>query len=137
MGEDRFLGVRLDAEDLERLDRMVQERGFSNRSEAIRRILRESVDAGIPARAPGERVPRGRSVEVPPVLFRELERSVENGYSSAVESALEKAIERGLEELARQRSQRVELERATAQKLAQEDADQRRASREGERHGGK
>ncbi len=134
--EERYLGVRLSAEELERLDRVVDERNFANRSEAIRHLLREASQPGEPLRAPGERAPRGRMVEVPVTLHRELERSVENGYSSGLTAALEKALERGLEVLAERRSQRVETERRTAELLAKEEAARRGASQEGERQGG-
>lgn len=135
--DERYLGVRLSTEELARLDKVVEERGFSTRSEAVRWILRQAGAPDAVPRSPGEKSPRGRSVEIPVILYRELERSVENGYSSDIGAALEKALERGLEELAHQRSRRVDLERATAERLHQEDADRRSASQEGERHGGK
>lgn len=133
---DRFVGVRLDPEDLAHLDQVARERGFANRSEAIRHIVREAGAAGTPRRAPGERAPRGVAVEVPITLYRELEHAVENGWSSSVEAALEKALERGQEALAERRPRRMELDRETAGKLARETEERRRASQEGERRGG-
>jgi metal-responsive CopG/Arc/MetJ family transcriptional regulator len=133
---ERFVGVRLAEEDLERLDQIIRERGFANRSEAIRHVLRESGAHGLPRRAPGERAPRGMEVELPVSLYRELERSVENGYSSSVGAALEKALERGLDDLAQRRPQRLASEREVAGRLAADEREQRDASREGDREGG-
>lgn len=133
---ERFVGVRLAEEDLARLDKVVEERGFSTRSEAIRHILREAggrAPAAVPAPGPSS---RGVEVAVPVSLFRELERSVENGYSSSVGAALEKALERGLEELAVRRPRRIAAERELAEALSKEEGERRRASQEGERRGG-
>lgn len=134
---ERFVGVRLDAEDLERLDRLVEERKFSSRSEAIRFVLREAGSTGEPQRSPGERAPRGVEVELPVSLYRELERSVENGYSSSVGAALEKALEHGLDQLAERRPKRLAAEREAAERLAAADRERKGASQEGDRQGGK
>ncbi|MDE1835930.1 MAG: ribbon-helix-helix protein, CopG family [Euryarchaeota archaeon] len=134
--EERYLGVRLSQEELAHLDTIVEERGFANRSEAVRHVLREAGEAGVPQRAPGEQAPRGRLVDVPVSLCRELERSIANGFSGSLEAALEKALELGLGEVAQQRARRMETDRRTAEQLSKDEEAQHGAAQEGERRGG-
>ena len=73
---DRFLGVRLTLEELDRLDRFGSSVGTTTRSESVRALLRASEREG-PDRA-----------EVPVGLRDEIETLVEDGWAPTWEAAL-------------------------------------------------
>jgi Arc/MetJ-type ribon-helix-helix transcriptional regulator len=115
----RFLGVRLTAEEVDRLERFRTERGLATRSEAIRALLESA----------GE--PRARTAELPATRLRELEDLVEDGYFSTLDGAVESALEAGLRELvATHRDGLAELKRH-AREMRERGDRRRRAAREG------
>jgi hypothetical protein len=116
---DRFLGVRLSAEEIERLDRFGSSVGTSNRSESVRALLRASERAG-PDRA-----------DVPIGLRDEIETLVEDGWAPTWEAALTLVLTLGLREIPRLYGE--ELPRLSER--ARDRAARRRARRSAAREG--
>jgi hypothetical protein len=107
-----FLGVRLGPEEVRRLDRIVATRGLSNRSEAIRALLRDA----------DERATSGGAV--PPTIEAQLEDLVEDGWFGDVQGALTALMTSGLRDFAR-----LHGEDLPALKRAARDVNERRRAR--------
>lgn len=116
---DRFLGVRLSAEEIDRLDRFGSSVGSANRSESVRALLRASEQAA-PERG-----------EVPVALRAELEALVEDGWAPNWAAALTLVLTLGLRELPRLYAD--ELPRLSER--ARDRAARRRARRSAAREG--
>ena len=116
---DRFLGVRLSAEEEGRLERYRAGRNYANRSEAVRGLLRESDE-----KRPG-------AVELPATRLRELEELVEDGYFTSVAAAVEHALEVLLAELVAHHREGLSELRRHARELRERSDRRRRADREG------
>ncbi|MGI0132676.1 MAG: hypothetical protein ACREDK_06260 [Thermoplasmata archaeon] len=109
---DHFLGVRLTAEEMERLDRFGRSRDLSHRSDAVRALVRAA--DGLVAGRP----------ELPVGLQTRLEEIVEDGWARDLDGALTLVLTMGLAELSR-----VHTERAPALRNAARDGANRRAQR--------
>jgi hypothetical protein len=117
---DRFLGVRLTSEELERLDNWRADLGTSSRSEAVRALLRKSE----PAKVPG-------SVNVPVSLRAKLEEIVEDGWAASEDGALTLVLTLGFGELARLHAEKLPALRQKAREHSDRSHQRRRADREG------
>ena len=109
---DHFLGVRLTAEEVERLDRFGQSRDCPSRSDAVRARVR-AAEESIAERP-----------ELPVGLQTRLEEIVEDGWARDLDGALTLVLTMGLAELSR-----VHTERAPALRDAARDGAARRAHR--------
>ena len=117
---DRFLGVRLTPEELERLDQWRIAHGTPSRSEAVRALL------GAPD------VPRGPgAVELPTSLRAKLEEVVEDGWAASEDGALTLVLTLGLSELERLHGQRLPALRKHAREQSEMTRQRRRVDREG------
>ena len=114
----RFLGVRLRAEEEERLEAFRRARGFSRRSEAVRAIVREAA------------ADRSGTVEIPPTVREELTELVENGFARDFGEAVRLSIELGLTELVRRHVDRLARLRVHARDLAERRRGRDRMDRE-------
>lgn len=115
----RFLGVRLTLEEESLLDRYLRDHELSNRSEAIRTLVRTAVETTTSA------------VELPATLRNELEEIVEDGYARDLESALALVVHLGLGELVRTHAERLPSLRDRARMAAARREGRQRADREG------
>ena len=115
----RFLGVRLRAEDEEKLEAFRRARGFSSRSDAIRALVQD---------APTD---RSGTVEIPPTVREELVELVENGYARDLNEAVRLAIELGFADLVRLHVDRLAQLRTRAHALAERRRSRNRLDREG------
>ncbi|MGI0067754.1 MAG: ribbon-helix-helix domain-containing protein [Thermoplasmata archaeon] len=115
----RFLGVRLSIEEEGRLEEFRRARGFSNRSEAVRALVREGAED------------RRGAADLPITLRGELEELVEDGYARSVTEALSVAVSYGLAEIARQHGERWTELRSHARDLASPRRGRDAADREG------
>jgi len=116
---DRFLGVRLSAEELDRLDRYRAAIGSPSRSEAVRALLRAS-----------ERPATGRE-ELPVGLHEQVETLVEDGWAKSTDEALTLALTLGLQEMSRLYGERL----PNLRQHARDGAERRKARRSAEREG--
>ena len=116
---DHFLGVRLTAEEVERLDRFRIASGSPTRSDAVRALVRESEKAGAGA------------TELPAGLLGKLEELVEDGWASDLDGAVALVLTLGLNELTRLHADRLPNLRRTAR----DGADRRRERRQLDRKG--
>jgi len=116
---DRFLGVRLSAEELDRLDRYRAAVGSPSRSEAVRALLRASEHPGT-----------GQE-ELPLGLHEQLETLVEDGWAKSRDEALTLALTLGLQEMSRLYGERL----PNLRQHARAGAERRRARRSAEREG--
>ena len=116
---ERFLGVRLTAKELDRLDQFGSSLGLPNRSEAIRALLRES------DRAPSERD------EVALGLEEQIATIVEDGWAPNRDAAVTLVLTLGLQELARIHAERLPSLRERARGHAARRRARRQADREG------
>jgi len=117
---DRFLGVRLTAEELERLDQFGLSQGSTNRSALVRALVQK---AGEPA--------ADRS-ELPVGLRDQIETLVEDGWAPDRDAAVTLVLTLGLQELARIHGERLPNLRQHARGAAE----RRRVRRSAEREGG-
>ena len=118
---DRFLGVRLSAEEVALLDSWKESEGHATRSDAVRAILRA---VGTPGAA---------GPELPTTVRGEFDQLVEDGYARDVPSAIDAVLTLGLQELARLHAERLPSLRRAARDVAERGATRRRLSREGRR----
>ncbi len=116
---DRFVGVRLTAEELEALDRRREEIGSANRSEAIRSLVR------------GASASAAAGLELPASLREQLEVLVEDGWASDAEGALTAVLTLGLQEFARTHTERLSKLRQAARDGAERRKARSAADREG------
>ncbi len=114
----RFLGVRLTEEEETLLEDFRKAREFSNRSEAVRVLVRESVER------------RERAFDLPVTLRAEVESLVEDGIVRSLESGIDLLVTLGLAELGRTHDRVTQL-RAHARSEATRRESRRRADREG------
>ncbi|MCI4348896.1 MAG: ribbon-helix-helix domain-containing protein [Thermoplasmata archaeon] len=121
MGEsaDRFLGVRLTAEELARLDRFGTSLDLPNRSEAVRALVRAS-DAVAAERD-----------ELPVGLSDQIETVVEDGWAPSRDAAVTLVLTLGLQELARIHAERFPSLRERAREAAERRRNRRKADRAG------
>jgi Arc/MetJ-type ribon-helix-helix transcriptional regulator len=110
--------VRLTEEEEALLESFRKVREFSNRSEAVRALVRESVEH------------RELAFELPATLRAEVESLVEDGVVRSRESAIDVLVTLGLGELERTHD-RVNQLRAHARSEATRRETRRRADREG------
>jgi hypothetical protein len=115
----RFLGVRLTAEELESLGQFQQRRQLASRSDAVRRLVAESL----------ERPPSAESV--PASLDAELDEVVEDGYAPDRVSAMVLALTLGLAELSRIHTERLPALRREARTTKERREARKGADREG------
>lgn len=115
----RFLGVRLTAEEEALLDQFRERRHFSNRSEAVRAVVREASTE------------RPRGIELPPTVLGELEELVELGYAPSLDAALSALVQLGLSELTRTHGDGWASLREHARSTHSRREDRKRADREG------
>ncbi|MGB6501408.1 MAG: ribbon-helix-helix domain-containing protein [Thermoplasmata archaeon] len=115
----RFLGVRLTTEEEAQLDQYRQRRAFSNRSDAVRALVREAVEE------------RPSGAELPATLRSELEELVEEGYAPNFDGALALAVHAGIVELARTHTERMPALRDHARAASERREGRKRADREG------
>ncbi|HZY92449.1 MAG TPA: ribbon-helix-helix domain-containing protein [Thermoplasmata archaeon] len=118
---DRFLGVRLTQEEVERLDQWREQSGTETRSEAVRALVRLS-----------ERT-AAETPKLPPTVQAELEQLVEDGFARDVPAALDTVLTLGLQEFARVYAERLPALRRVARDNADRRTSRRRADREGRR----
>ena len=116
---DRFLGVRLSVEELDRLDRYRAAIGAPSRSEAVRALLRASEQ------------PRPEREELPVGLHDQIETLVEDGWAKNKDEALTLALTFGLQEMSRLYAERL----PNLRQHARAGAERRRARRSAEREG--
>jgi hypothetical protein len=116
---DRFLGVRLTPEELERLDRFGQSQGSSSRSDAVRELVRAA-----------DRVALGQP-EIPVGLQAHLEEIIEDGWARDMGEALTLVLTMGFEGLSRLHTEKVPALRKAARDGAARRAGRRGAEREG------
>lgn len=109
-----FLGVRLTAEEVERLDRFGRSRGLLSRSDAVRALVRAAEEMS------------GERPELPVGLQARLDEIVEDGWARDLDGALTLVLTMGLAELSR-----VHTERAPALRKAARDGAEQRAHRRG------
>lgn len=114
-----FLGVRLTPEEVERLDQFQKSREVGTRSEAVRLLVRQSIEA------PQE------SVEFPVNLRAELEDVVEDGWARTIDEAVTLVATLGIQELSRLHGERLPALRRAARETAGRSERRRRADREG------
>ena len=116
----KFVGLRLSAEELERLDAWRLDHGSPSRSHAVRALIGATGSA-----------PAAAASELPVVLRAKLEALVEDGYARDEDGALTLVLTLGLDALHRLHvEQWRELRRA-----AREDVDRSRARRRADREG--
>ena len=118
---DRFLGVRLTSEELDRLDRYRELSGTETRSDAVRTLVRlaDRTEAETP--------------ELPPTVRAELEQLVEDGFARDLSAALQIALTLGLQEYARVYAERLPALRRAARETVNRRTSRRQADREGRR----
>jgi hypothetical protein len=116
---DRFLGVRLTAEELTRLDRFGTSLDLPNRSEAVRALVRAS-DAVAAERD-----------ELPVGLSDQIEMVVEDGWAPSRDAAVTLVLTLGLQELARIHAERFPSLRERARESAERRRNRRKADRAG------
>lgn len=116
---ERFLGVRLSAEELAALDLWKERSGSPTRSDAVRALARLAAHAtpDLP--------------ELSVSLRTELDEVVADGFARDVASALEVVVTLGLQELTRVHAERVPALR----RAARDAADRRKARRTADREG--
>ena len=117
---EKFLGVRLTSEELDRLYRFGAAVGTSSRSEAVRALLRAS-----------KRLESGRE-ELPIGVHEQIETLVEDGWARSQDEALTLALTLGLQELSRLYGERL----PSLRQHARAGAERRKARRSAEREGG-
>jgi hypothetical protein len=116
---DRFLGVRLTAEEVDELDRKGVSIGSTNRSETIRALVR------------GEARAATTGTELPPTLRDELNVLVEDGWAADFGGALTAVLTLGLQEFARTHTERL----ARLRQAARDGAERRKARTAADREG--
>ena len=114
-----FLGVRLTADEVERLDRFQKTKDVDTRSDAVRLLVRQSAEPSAPA------------VEFPVSLRGQLEDLVEDGWAQTLDEAVTLVATLGLQELSRLHSERLPALRRAARESAGRSDRRRRADREG------
>jgi hypothetical protein len=114
-----FLGVRLSPEEVERLDQFQKSREVGTRSDAVRLLVRQSIEAP------------SKSVEFPVSLRAELEDAVEDGWARTLDEAVTLVATLGLQELSRLHGERLPALRRAARETAGRSDRRRRADREG------
>jgi hypothetical protein len=114
-----FLGVRLTPEEVERLDRFQKSREVATRSEAVRLLVRQSIDA-----------PQ-KPAEFPVSLRAELDDVVEDGWARTLDEAVTLVATLGIQELSRLHGERLPALRRAARETAGRSDRRRRADREG------
>jgi Arc/MetJ-type ribon-helix-helix transcriptional regulator len=115
----RFLGVRLTFEEETLLEQYRVANELTNRSEAIRALVRQAAEA------------RPADVSVPATLRNELEELVEDGYARDLDSAVTLVLTLGLGEVGRIHAERLAALRDHARSSAGRREGRRRADREG------
>jgi hypothetical protein len=118
---DRFLGVRLTSNELDRLDGWRAAHGNLSRSEAVRALL------GAPDSAKGA----AGATEIPISLRAKLEEIVEDGWAASADGALTLVLTLGLSELERLHAGRLPALRQHAKEQSARSHQRRRADREG------
>ncbi|MGA7924250.1 MAG: hypothetical protein WCA77_09780 [Thermoplasmata archaeon] len=116
---ERFLGVRLTADEVDKLDRFQRAQGLATRSDAVRALVRVA------------EVARPEGLELPVTLRAQLETIVEDGWASDAEGALTLAVHLGLNELSRLHGERLPALRRAARDVGDRQTRRRRAAREG------
>ncbi|HEV2519051.1 MAG TPA: hypothetical protein VGX00_00310 [Thermoplasmata archaeon] len=116
---ERFLGVRLTADELEQLDRHGVSIGSPNRSETVRALVR------------GVQGPSSERPELPPSLRGELDVLVEDGWATDEGAALTAVLALGLQEFARTHAERIPGLRQAARASAERRKARKTADREG------
>lgn len=114
-----FLGVRLTPEEVERLDQFQKSREVATRSDAVRLLVRQSIEV------PPE------PVEFPVSLRGELEDVVEDGWTRTLDEAVTLVTTLGIQELSRLHGERLPALRRAARETAGRSERRRRADREG------
>ena len=114
-----FLGVRLSAEEESLLEQFRTANELSNRSEAVRALVRGAGGAPVD------------SVELPVTLRAELEEIVEDGYARDLDGAIAIVLNLGLGELVRTHAERLPALRERARSTSARRKDRHRADREG------
>jgi hypothetical protein len=114
-----FLGVRLTPEEVERLDQFQKSREVATRSEAVRLLVRQSIDAP------------EKSAEFPVSLRAELDDVVEDGWARTLDEAVTLVATLGIQELSRLHGERLPALRRAARETASRSDRRRRADREG------
>lgn len=118
---DRFLGVRLTAEELATLDQWKEVSQSTTRSDAIRALVRSA--GARPLDTP----------ELPPTVRAELEQLVEDGYARDFIAAFDQVIEAGLGEVGRTHAERLPRMRGVARGFSDRAQARKRAEHEGRR----
>jgi Arc/MetJ-type ribon-helix-helix transcriptional regulator len=111
--------VRLTLEEESLLEQFRTTNELSNRSEAVRALVRGATDA------------RPADVSVPATLRNELEELVEDGYARDLDSAVTLLLTLGLGEVGRIHGERLAAMRDHARSTAGRREGRRRADREG------
>ncbi len=114
-----FLGVRLTSEEESLLEKFRTDHKLSNRSDAVRALVRDATEARAPA------------TELPATLRNELEELVEDGYAHDAAGAMVLALTLGLRELARTHTEHVPALRHHARSADERRTGRTRADREG------
>ena len=116
---DHFLGVRLTAEEVERLDRFRLRSDSPTRSDAVRALVRDSEKVGAGA------------TELPVALLAKLEEIVEDGWVADLDGAVSLLLTLGLGEFTRLHADRLPKLRQTARDGASRRRDRRQLDRKG------
>jgi hypothetical protein len=116
---DHFLGVRLTAEEVERLDQFRTRSGSPTRSEAVRALVRDSEKAGAGA------------TEIPVALLAKLEEVVEDGWVSDLDGAVSLLLTLGLSEFTRLHADRLPKLRQAARDGSDRRRDRSQLDRKG------
>jgi|SRR5579871_4119377 len=114
-----FLGVRLTAEELARLDQFQRSLEYPTRSDAVRALVRAA-----------DRLSE-EQLELPAALDLELEELAVDGFAGNKDAALAVVLNLGLAELAKTHGERWATLRRAAKDLADRDATRRGAERAG------
>jgi len=114
-----FLGVRLTSEEESLLDQFRTSRELATRSDAVRALVREGVEA------------RPTGLELPVTLRAKLEELVEDGYARDLDGAVTLVLHLGLAELARTHTERLPSLRENARAANERTSGRNRADREG------
>lgn len=116
----QLLGVRLTAEEFERLDRFRRSLEVPTRSDAVRALLRAA-----------DRISEPR-LELPAAVDAQLDELVDDGWAESRAGALTLVLTLGLSELGRIHGERLPAVHRRARDLDERRRSRRRADREGE-----
>ncbi|HLY77168.1 MAG TPA: hypothetical protein VKT21_04730 [Thermoplasmata archaeon] len=111
--------MRLTPEEVDRLDQYQKSREVGTRSEAVRLLVRQSVN-----------VPE-KSLDFPVSLRAQLEDVVEDGWARTLDEAVTLVATLGIQELSRLHAERLPALRRAARETASRSERRRRADQEG------